>query len=241
MREQTGIVIFDIDDTMYEYLPCHEHALYSVAEKFQNLYNIDKKEFIKLYKIAREELKSQKLRGGSAHSRFLYIQRLLEIMGLGTRPSLVLDLEQSYWTFFISKMKPRKGLLPLFEFFKSNNYGLGVLTDLTSNIQFRKLIHLGLDSNIDFIVTSEETGVDKPDDGNFHLIMKKFKIDSSSQIFMIGDDLVKDIEPAKRLYNAKTFLLKNSDNAKKINESVDHLFRDFEELKEIFRKNYHKQ
>ena len=62
MREQTGIVIFDIDDTMYEYLPCHEHALYSVAEKFQNLYNIDKKEFIKLYKIAREELKSQKLR-----------------------------------------------------------------------------------------------------------------------------------------------------------------------------------
>ena len=37
-----------------------------------------------------------------------------------------------------------------------------VITDLTSQIQFRKLIYFGLDDEFDFVVTSEEVGKDKP-------------------------------------------------------------------------------
>ena len=36
------------------------------------------------------------------------------------------------------------------------------ITDLTAQIQFRKMVYFGLDEYFDYVVTSEEAGCDKP-------------------------------------------------------------------------------
>ena len=48
-------------------------------------------------------------------------------------------------------------------------YSIGILTDLTSHIQLRKLTYFGLEDIFDAVVTSEEVGADKPNDKVFKL------------------------------------------------------------------------
>ena len=47
-----------------------------------------------------------------------------------------------------------------------------IVTDLTAQIQFRKIVYFGLDRYFDFVVTSEEAGQDKPNAAPFELAMK---------------------------------------------------------------------
>ena len=47
-----------------------------------------------------------------------------------------------------------------------------IITDLTSQIQFRKIIFFGLEQYFDYVVTSEESGFDKPSKYPFELALK---------------------------------------------------------------------
>ena len=74
-----------------------------------------------------------------------------------------------------------------------------IITDLTTQIQFRKIVHLELDEYIDYIVTSEETGYDKPHPAPYKLALKKLNFNKNEIIWMFGDDPIKDIKEAEIL------------------------------------------
>ena len=67
-----------------------------------------------------------------------------------------------------------------------------ILTDLTSHIQHRKILKLGLQAYIDYIVTSEEVGADKPSEMMFKAALKKMSL-QPHEVCMIGDSFEKDI------------------------------------------------
>jgi putative hydrolase of the HAD superfamily len=46
-----------------------------------------------------------------------------------------------------------------------------IVTDLTAQIQFRKVVYFGLDHYFDYIITSEEAGHDKPHQAPFKLAL----------------------------------------------------------------------
>ena len=106
--------------------------------------------------------------------------------------------------------------------------------DLTTQIQFQKLIYLELDLRFEFIVTSEEAGEDKPHQSGFNLALQKLNSQQDSievnaqtgKIWMIGDNLRSDIEGAKNTINATTPTLKSEiDNHD--NDSIDMIFESF--------------
>ncbi len=70
---------------------------------------------------------------------------------------------------------------------KKNSIKICLITDLTASIQFRKIINTKMDKYIDFVVTSEEAGVEKPDSVIFSLALSKLGL-SSGEVIMIGDD-----------------------------------------------------
>jgi putative hydrolase of the HAD superfamily len=78
-----------------------------------------------------------------------------------------------------------------------------LITDLTSAIQFRKIQRLGLSGLFDFVVTSEEAGVEKPEPFIFSYAVKKMGL-HLRDVVMIGDDSKKDIDGARN-HNIKTF------------------------------------
>ena len=78
-----------------------------------------------------------------------------------------------------------------------------IVTDLTAQIQFRKIVYFGLDRYFDYIVTSEEAGHDKPHRAPFDIALDKMR-PKGSCIWMIGDNPVNDIRGAKETIGAIT-------------------------------------
>ena len=76
---------------------------------------------------------------------------------------------------------------------KRRNIRIGVGTDMTAYIQYKKLTALGLAPYVDFIVTSEEAGVEKPDPHLFEICIEKAGV-SADECAFIGDSLKKDVE-----------------------------------------------
>ena len=162
----------------------------------------------------------------------LYFQRSLELLGLGAHVITALDLEQTYWRTFLHKAKLFEGVIETFNEIRLHGIPLIIITDLTVQIQMRKIVHFELDKYIDYLVTSEEAGADKIHHTPYKLALNK--IEKTKGIFwMIGDSAQNDIESSKRAINAITIqkLHKGVDQSKEI--KPDALFREFFELKNL--------
>jgi len=81
---------------------------------------------------------------------------------MGTRIFLALDLEQTYWREFLVNTRLFPGVREFLQQLKSIGIKTANITDLTAQIQFRKMVYFGLDEYFDYVVTSEEAGCDKP-------------------------------------------------------------------------------
>ena len=185
-------IIFDTDNTLYEYAPAHKLALKSVFSKAEILLDIKKDLFEEKFKEARSEVKNRVLNQASSHSRLLYIQRTIELLGFKTQLLVTLDLEQTYWRTFLQSCNLYPNVRELLNKLNTINVKTAIVTDLTSQIQFRKIIFFGLEQYFDFVVTSEEAGVDKPNKAPFELALKKLDL-FAEDCWMIGDNLDADV------------------------------------------------
>jgi HAD superfamily hydrolase (TIGR01549 family) len=197
MSDIKGILI-DLDNTFYEYAPCHEHGFnqaFELLKKKAHFKTIE--EFQEAYKKAQKRLKATTPNQAASHNRVLYFQLMLEDIGLFD-PELVLELYEAYWKNFIAKMKLFDDFKDFLRTAKEKEIKIVVVTDLTAHIQQRKLINLELNDNIDFLVTSEEAGAEKPSPIMFELGLKKIGL-AAHEVVFIGDNFDKDIEGANVL------------------------------------------
>ena len=223
-------IIFDTDNTLYPYLPAHKEATRAVENKVEKQLGIDKLIFRDAYTEAREEIKLRLGHVASSHSRLLYMQITIEKLELGTRILTTLDLEQTYWRTFLSNCKLFPGVLEFIQILKSKGVITANITDLTAQIQFRKLVYFGLDEFFDYVVTSEEAGADKPDSRPFEVAFEKLKI-NPKDIWMIGDDPKSDMSGAGKMGLKK--IQKVHDGIEVIKTGIakpDLIFSDYSEL-----------
>jgi putative hydrolase of the HAD superfamily len=163
------------------------------------------------------------------------MQKMLELLGLGSQVLFALDLEQTYWRTFLANAALFPGAKDFLDDLRLNSIPMAIVTDLTAQIQFRKMIYFGLDHYFDCIVSSEEAGQEKPHPAPFQLALKKVQ-PKGSTIWMIGDNPKKDIGGAKAAVQAVTFQkmhhgveLGMGDN------SPDCYFEDFSELRSLLQ------
>lgn len=184
-------VVFDLDDTIYDYEYCHEKAMEKFKDYCVNKFSITGEEFENSFNLAKKIVKNRLRNTAASHNRLLYVQNFLEI--IGEKPTVhALDLYNQYWNAMLEIMQPYEYVIPLFRKLAGENLKIGILTDLTAHIQYRKIQYLGIDEYIDTIVTSEEAGEEKPNNKMFDLVIEKFKL-SPEEIIMIGDSYKKDI------------------------------------------------
>jgi putative hydrolase of the HAD superfamily len=196
-------LLLDLDNTLYPYAPAHDAALSAVGTKVVQTLAISPEEFRRAFEEARRQVKHRLGRTASAHSRLLYMQRLLETLGLGSQVLLALDLEQTYWRTFLSRATLFEGVVGFLDELRVLGIPTAIVTDLTVQIQFRKVVHLGLDHHVDCIVTSEEAGHDKPHAAPFQLALDKLR-PRGARIWMVGDDAEADIRGAREALGAIT-------------------------------------
>ena len=196
-------VIFDTDNTLYPYKPAHEAALKEVVVKAQNLLKVDKEDFLETFENSRKKIKSQLGNTAASHSRLLYFQKTIEQLGMGTRIFLTLDLEQTYWRTFLANTRLFDHVKEFLQLLKGQGVKTANITDLTAQIQFRKIVFFGLDEFFDYVVTSEEAGKDKPSRKPFDLALEKLQVEQE-KVWMIGDSAENDIYGAKKNFNMTT-------------------------------------
>jgi putative hydrolase of the HAD superfamily len=196
-------VLFDTDNTLYSYDPAHACAQQAVKEKVMNTFSISAKDFDVAFNEARKQIKTRLGHTASSHSRLLYLQRMLEIMGLGSQVLLALDFEQTYWRTFLANAVLFDNVKELLDDLRLLGIPTAIVTDLTAQIQFRKVVYFGLDHYFNYIVTSEEAGFDKPHEAPFQIALEKMQ-PKGDCIWMIGDNPINDIRGSKEKINATT-------------------------------------
>ena len=229
-------ILFDTDNTLYAYEPAHASAMLAVREKVSKTFSISHDAFDKAFSEARRQVKSRLKDTASSHSRLLYLQRMLEIIGLGSQVLLALDFEQTYWRTFLSNAVLFDGVKELLDDLRLLGIPTAIVTDLTAQIQFRKVVYLKLDKYFDYFVTSEEAGFDKPHAAPFQLALEKMR-PKGNCIWMIGDNPVSDIQGAREQINAVTLQKLHAGVTQGSGPSApDALFYEFGELRMLLAK-----
>ena len=154
--------LFDTDNTLYEYEVSHKAGMNAVRSKVVGMFSISENDFEQSFDLAKKDVKKVLKGSAASHSRLLYMQRMMEILGLGSQVLLALDLEQTYWRTFLAEAKLFNEVKELLDDLRILAKPAIVVTDLTAQIQFRKLVYFGLENSFNFVVTSEEAGFDKP-------------------------------------------------------------------------------
>ena len=231
-QQRPAAVLFDLDNTLYRYGPAHEAGMKSVVEKATEKIGIDADIFGVAFDRARVDVKRQLGSVASSHSRLLYFQRTLEYLGLRSQVTLSLEFEQTYWRNFLSTIELRPGVVNFLDQLSRASISKVIVTDLTSQIQFRKLLYLDLDRRFEYVVTSEESGADKPDSAGFKLAMQKLSLTAGS-VWMVGDNFVADIDGAKGAIGAATVGLKSEMGEYLSHPSLDMVFESFGDLKQF--------
>ncbi len=229
-------ILFDTDNTLYHYDPAHAVAMQAVRDKVSNTLGIPPEEFDRAFAEARKQVKSRLKHTAASHNRLLYLQRMLEIIGLGSQVLLALDFEQTYWRTFLSHSVLFDDVKELLDDIRLLGIPTAIVTDLTAQIQFRKVVYFGLDKYFDYIVTSEEAGFDKPHQAPFEIALEKMR-PKGNCIWMIGDNPINDIQGAREKINAVTLQKLHDGVEKGSGDNLpDAVFYEFKELRKLLAK-----
>lgn len=210
------MVIFDLDNTLYDYDMCDNIAEQKVESIAVEKMNISQDQFSGLYKQAKRDVKNKLGEVAASHNRFLYMQRFCELVE-SSPFDYAMELYNAYWDAVLKNMRLFPYVIPLFNSLRNGNIKIGILTDLTAQIQYRKIKQLGIEEYVGYIVTSEEVGEEKPSIKMFQSILQKsgFRID---EVLMIGDSQDRDIVGAKKA-GIKAIMFKRQENFERIVEN----------------------
>lgn len=188
-------VIFDIDNTLYDFDHANLCAMETVREYCRHSFNLEEPLFQEYYQKAWNRAMERVGSDTAAiHNRLLRFQCMMELLEQPVFPhAKILCCE--YWDTVLAHTKPFSGIVELFQALKAKQIRIGIGTDMTAYIQYRKLEVLGLSPYIDMVVTSEEAGVEKPHPKFFGICVEKAGCFAEECVF-IGDNVKKDVNGA---------------------------------------------
>ena len=187
-------VIFDIDNTLYDYDAAHAAAFAALTAYARRELGVAEGDFPALHAAANRTLKARAGADCAAiHNRLIRYQILLE--GLGKPLSHALPMANLYWNTLVEAAVPSPGVEDCLRALNGAGVRLGIGTDMTADWQYVKLERLGLLRWFDFIVTSEEISQEKPGARFFALCLEKAGCPAEACAF-VGDNVNKDVAGA---------------------------------------------
>lgn len=193
-------VLIDIDNTLYPYDPSHQAAIRTCYYAYVKIIKkqISFEEFYKQYRAKRMQVTTRLRPQGSCRSRLFAFQALFEDINLPSAFNYALKFETLYWETLINTMKRSDDAYHFLLSCNEKSISVCAVSDMQAHFQIKKLQALGLERLINYLVTSEEVGSEKPSKNMFLTALQKLSLDFND-VIMIGDDESKDIQGAKSL------------------------------------------
>ena len=98
-------VLLDLDDTIYLYDSCHQVGKKAMLDLLCDSFSIPLEEANLHYRAAREKVHMNLDGHAASHSRLLYAKYMIEEIADDFQAQLALDLEEAYWSVFLSIME----------------------------------------------------------------------------------------------------------------------------------------
>ncbi len=205
-------VLFDLDDTLYEFGPAEQTGRAAIRDYAERVIGVDGDAFMTCFvEMLRLQIRLHSDAAGS-HSRAIRSQLVCEKMGIPLHHAPILN--DLFWNSYIASIHPFPGIPELFAKIRENGRKIGICTNMTADWQMKKLVQLGLIDQCDFIVSSEEANAEKPARAIFDLCLEKAGCQASECIF-IGDNPVCDIQGALDAGMNALWLAQNPDKRAK--------------------------
>lgn len=235
MLTNNDSVIFDIDNTLYDYDICHNMAIKNIIETISLHSNIDYDICLNAYNKSNSSLKHGLLNNtATSHSKLLSFKLTLEELKIKMDYDV---LDYIYWNIFIDQIRPYDNVIEFLNVLKNYKYNLYVLSNYTLKHQIIKLKTLGMYDYFDNIITSEEIGIEKPDNRTFDYC--KNKIMSPSPIIMIGDSFSNDVIGAVNS-GMIAYWYNNKTNENKFEKDKYNTFHNYSDLINIIKEHENK-
>ena len=170
----------------------------------------------------------------SKHSKLLYFKEMYQNF---LNFEEILNYEYLYWESFINFADISDKDLKFLKDKKDKEDIFILCTNQNTNIQLLKISSWNLDM-FNFVITSEEVGYEKPNRNFFQYVVKIIKDFDRNKynFFAVGDDYENDIKFWKNNYEARSYLIDNSN--KRFDEKNNIINTNFQmALEDIFREN----
>lgn len=187
-------VIFDLDDTLYSFRTAHAAAMERVSDYAWENLGIPQEAFPAEDTRQIEGLRRRLGEQSAIHNRLLRYLRMLETRKAPLEHAVI--MERLYWHTLLDAMVPEPGAVECLAELHRAGFRVGIGTNMTADWQMEKLIRLDMLKNVDFVVTSEEAGADKPDPRMFALCAQKAGVPAANCLF-VGDNRELDYLGAK--------------------------------------------
>jgi putative hydrolase of the HAD superfamily len=133
-------------------------------------------------------------------------------------------------------LEPDPGCVEMIRDLRSWGVKLAWVSNFTTERQMLKLISLGLPGAVDFLITSEEAGAEKPDPAMIDLALERLEV-RSEEVWLIGDSLRDDVGAAAARGIRVVFL--NREPGKDMGSSgitrqPDHVVHNWAQVRELF-------
>ena len=130
-------VIFDIDNTLYDYDKNHILGMKALTDYCQSEFDLNEKEALACYHQAMD-ITNRRIGTDTAaiHSRMLRFQCMTELLKQPYFPH-VENMYHAYWDTLIDHAEPSPGILSLLTELKNRHIRIGIGTDMTASIQYK--------------------------------------------------------------------------------------------------------
>lgn len=196
-------VLIDLDDTLYPFDKPERKALEKTYRKYKKVLNVPFKQFLEEYHAEWDVSFSKLGNVPSAHHRYMIFLHILEKKKVPQAFLWASDMHNTFFRTAFHYMKPDKKALLFLKECRVRKIPVCIVTDLFAMIQIQKLRALKMLPYIDFIVSNDEVGADKPHPSVFETALEKMGL-AREDVIMVGDQPVKDIDGAAAL-NIKTY------------------------------------
>jgi putative hydrolase of the HAD superfamily len=193
------LVLFDLDDTLFD----HKHSRLCGLAALQTL--LPKLQAVSLAELEREYEKLLSVDYHAVLDRKISMQegtvQRIKRLCLGYLPNISQEQAQAAGELYNHVyLKNRRAVPRAHKFLEACKQfaKVGVVTNGLVAAQKEKLALCRLEPLVDFMVTSEETGIKKPAPGIFQEALKRADV-AASEAGLVGDSWESDILPAYRL------------------------------------------
>ena len=210
-------ILFDTSDTLY-----HSEALEKEIKRAPIIFISEKRNInqTKAESLYNEAKKSQKSKQKPTTKSGI-------LMSLG--------FKNSDWQNFLLSIDPNKHLSPNPNHVEaleklSNLFKLGIITNINKKFLTKTLASIGLKENLfSILLTSDDVLNPKPNTEPFKKAIEILEF-PANEIVYVGDNIDKDLEPARKSGMLTVYLSENSDN----NSKYDYHITDLAQIYGLF-------